>query len=149
MLWKCYFSMSAFHISCYEELSMLLEFAFLKYVSNILVIFFNPPVAIQNLVTPVAIQNLVTPVATPRSVRLGFLNPSGHTTVCQTGFFPNTFCTWTSKVIPQSHRPVFFSASNHTTVCQTGFFKIFETWASRTIPRSHKPGHWHPRSKKW
>ncbi len=36
---------------------------------------------------PEAIRNLVTPVATPRSVRPGFFNPSGHTTVCQTRVF--------------------------------------------------------------
>ncbi len=36
---------------------------------------------------PEAIWNLVTPVATPRSVRLGFFNLSGHTTVFQIGFF--------------------------------------------------------------
>ncbi len=46
--------------------------------SRILNFFFNPPEAIRNLVTP---------VATPRSVRPGFFNPSGHTTVCQTGVF--------------------------------------------------------------
>ncbi len=32
MLWKCYYSMSAINISCYEELSMLSESVFLKYV---------------------------------------------------------------------------------------------------------------------
>ncbi len=34
-----------------------------------------------------SIQKLVTPVATPWSVRPGFFNASGHTTVCQTVFF--------------------------------------------------------------
>ncbi len=32
MLWKCYYSMSAINILHYEELSMLLELVFLKYV---------------------------------------------------------------------------------------------------------------------
>ncbi len=32
MLWKCYYSMSVINISCYEELSMLLELVFLKCV---------------------------------------------------------------------------------------------------------------------
>ncbi len=74
---------------------------------------------------PEAIWNLVTSVATPQSVRPGFFNPSGHTMVCQTGIFSNTFCTPTSKAIPRSHRWGFFNASGHTTVCQTVFFPIF------------------------
>ncbi len=37
----------------------------------------------------------------------GFFNPSGHTMVSQTRVFCNTFCTRTSKAIPRSHRPGF------------------------------------------
>ncbi len=36
---------------------------------------------------PEAIRNLVTSVVTPRSARPGFFNPSGHTTVGETGLF--------------------------------------------------------------
>ncbi len=51
---------------------------FKKFVLKSLENFLNPPEAIRNLATP---------VATPRSVRPGFFNPSGHTMVCQTGVF--------------------------------------------------------------
>ncbi len=84
-------------------------------------------------VPPEAIRNLVTPVATPWSVRQGFFNLGGHTTVCHTGFFFNT--------------------SGHTTVCETFFFWYFKLGTSMTIPWSHRPGqwygHWRPTSKKW
>ncbi len=64
---------------------------------------------------PEVIRNLVTPVATPRSVRPSFFNPSGHTTVCQTGF------SFLTHFAPSRQRPYhgltyrfFFNASGHT-----------------------------------
>ncbi len=56
-----------------------------------------------------------------------FLNPSGHTMVCQTGFL-NTFCTRMSKAILRSHKPIFLNATGHTMVCQIerGRFDILD-----------------------
>ncbi len=84
---------------------------------------------------PEAIRNLVTPVATPRSVTPGFFNPSGHTTVCQTGFFfSNTFCTRLYHVL-----------------IDRVFLSLFWPRMSVTIPwtQSVRPwyGHWRPSLK--
>ncbi len=71
---------------------------------------------------PEAIRNLVTPLATPRSVRPGFFNTSGHTTVGQIGFFKDILHPDVKGHTTVSQTRFFFNASGHTTVYQTIFF---------------------------
>ncbi len=90
----------------------------------------------------------------PRSHRLGFCNPNGHITVCQTGvFFLSQFASEHQRPYHSLTDQVFLTpVAIPLSVGPVSFFLIILTGTSVTIPQSHRPGpwygHWRPRSKK-